>query len=172
MEETSVGNRVIVLGSAGSGKSTLAKELHRRTGLPLFHLDNIWWKADRTHITREEFDERLNGILQGDRWIVDGDYSRTYEPRFRACDTVIFLDFPVEDCMNGIQDRVGKARTDIPWVESELDPELVDLVVRYPEERRPAVYGLIEKYPEKKVLIFKNREEVREWLSGIGNGAV
>ena len=172
MEKTSVGNKVIVLGSPGSGKSTLAKELHRKTGLPLFHLDNVWWKEDRTHISREEFDERLSGILQGDCWLIDGDYSRTYEPRFQACDTVVFLDYSVEDCMNGIKDRVGKTRSDIPWVESELDPELADLVLRYREDKRPVVYGLIGKYPGRNVLIFRDREEAREWLSGIGKDAV
>ena len=54
-----LGNRIIVLGCSGSGKSTLARELHRLTGLPLIHLDNVWWKEDRTHISREEFDGRL-----------------------------------------------------------------------------------------------------------------
>lgn len=46
-----VGNKVIVLGCSGSGKSTFAIKLREKTGLPLFHLDNIWWKSDRTHIT-------------------------------------------------------------------------------------------------------------------------
>ena len=107
----------------GSGKSTFARRLHDVTGLPIYYLDNLFWKADRTHISRDEFDARLNEYMQGDRWIIDGNYSRTYEMRIAACDTVIFLDYGEEVCMQGITNRVGKVREDMPWIEDELDPE-------------------------------------------------
>jgi adenylate kinase family enzyme len=35
--------RILILGSPGSGKSTLARQLAARTGLPLIHLDQIFW---------------------------------------------------------------------------------------------------------------------------------
>lgn len=63
-----LGQKIIVIGCPGSGKSTLSKKLRDATGLPLFHLDNIWWKADKSHISREEFDQKLNEILLTDRW--------------------------------------------------------------------------------------------------------
>ena len=55
------GNRIVILGCPGSGKSTFARKLHERTGLPLIYLDRIWWRADRSHISREEFDLALIG---------------------------------------------------------------------------------------------------------------
>ena len=91
MENKFNAKKIIVLGCSGSGKSTFSRKLHELTGLPLTHLDNVWWKADRTHISRDEFDKALDRILQGKEWIVDGDYSRTYDIRFQACDTVFFL---------------------------------------------------------------------------------
>ncbi len=165
MKRCDIGDRIIVLGCSGSGKSTLSVRLQEMTGLPLIHLDNVWWKADRTHITREEFDRKLQEILGGDKWIIDGDYSRTYEPRFAACDTVIFLDYPEEVCMAGITERVGKQRRDIPWTENQLDPELVKLVQKYRAENRPTVYALIRQYPGKKILIFENRQQKDNWLT-------
>ena len=96
-----LGQKILVIGCAGSGKSTLSRELRDITGLPWFHLDNIWWRPDRSHISREEFDRKLDEILLTDRWILDGDYSRTYETRFQACDTVIFLDYPLQRCTKG-----------------------------------------------------------------------
>ena len=167
MDETKAGCKIIILGCAGSGKSTLAKKLQMRTGLPLVHLDNVWWKPDGTHIGREEFDNKLQSLLQGDEWIIDGDYSRTYERRFLACDTVVFLDYSEEDCMRGICERVGKARDDIPWVGHSLDPELADQVRRYRNENRPKVYALMEKYPDKRVFVFRSKDEAQDWLSGL-----
>ena len=159
------GNKIIVLGCSGSGKSTFSKKLHEVTQLPLIHLDNIWWKKDRSHISREEFDRKLGEILQGDKWIIDGDYSRTYEVRFKACDTVIFLDLGFEECMSGIKERVGKKRSDIPWTEQELDPELVKLVDNYDSDNRPVILSLMEKYSNKNRFIFQSRSAADEWLN-------
>ena len=158
------GKKIIVLGCPGSGKSFFSLQLHERTGLPLIHLDNIWWKPDRTHISRDEFDEQLESLMKEDRWILDGDYSRTYEPRIRACDTVFFLDYSEEECMKGVRQRVGKERPDIPWTEPEPDPELVSLVQRYREENRPVLLELFEKYPDRQLFIFSSRLEADIWL--------
>ena len=159
------GSLTEITGRSGSGKSTFARRLHACTNLPLIHLDNVWWKADRTHISREDFDHRLEKLLQGDKWIIDGDYSRTYEVRFRSCDTIIFLDYSEEECMNGIIDRVGKSRSDIPWTEHQLDPELVKLVRNYNKDNRLLIYSLIDQYPEKQTVIFKTRFQADDWLN-------
>ena len=167
MNKTALGNRIVILGCSGSGKSTLARSLQALTGLPLIHLDNVWWRADRTHISREAFDRKLAELLQGRQWIIDGNYSRTYEPRIRACDTVIFLDYSEEACMRGITERVGQARPDIPWTENQLDPELAAFVRSYREECRPRVYELLEKYSGKQAVILRDRAETQAWLDGL-----
>ena len=161
----SIGNRILILGCPGSGKSTFARALAARTGLPLVHLDNIWWRADGTHIPREDFDRALDGLLRGEKWIMDGDYSRTYEVRIRAADTVIFLDYPEAVCMDGIRARVGQPRPDMPWAEQSLDPELVALVQNYRRDNRPQILSLLAQYPDKQALIFTSREEAARWLS-------
>ena len=115
--------RVIVIGCPGSGKTTFAEKLNKKTGLPLYHLDAIWHKPDKTHIPREEFDQRLLEILAADEWIIDGDYGRTVEMRLKECDTVFLFDLPTEVCLQGARDRIGKERYDMPWTEKESDPE-------------------------------------------------
>ena len=157
--------KIIVLGCSGSGKSTFAIKLHEKLGLPLYHLDNIWWKDDRTHISREEFDEKLDGLTKLDSWIIDGDYSRTYEKRIVACDTIFFLDYSEDVCMDGIVGRVGQKRPDMPWTEDELDPELIELVRNYGKENRPKLLELFAQYPEKNVITFKTREEADKWIA-------
>ena len=116
--------RILVLGCPGSGKSTFSRRLHDITGIPLTHLDNVWWKPDGTHISREEFDQKLAELMEADKWILDGDYSRTYEARIKACDTAVLLDIGTDECLSGIRARIGKKRPDMPWTETEPDPEL------------------------------------------------
>ena len=167
MKNSSIGDKILILGCSGSGKSTFARALAAKTGLPLVHLDNVWWRADGTHIPREEFDRALDEILQGEKWILDGDYSRTYEVRVRAADTVVFLDYPEDVCMDGIRRRIGEERPDMPWKESTLDPELVAQVQNDARDNRPALLSLLQQYPDKRSLIFNSREEAARWLSDL-----
>lgn len=158
--------RILILGCPGSGKSTFAQALQSCTGLPLIHLDNLWWNPDRSHVTRDAFDEKLAFVMRAtDAWILDGDYSRTYEVRMKACDTVFFLDYGEAECMAGIRARVGKTRPDMPWTEDVLDPELVEEVQTYRQVQRPAVMELLRQYPEKERFIFHTRPEAEQWLA-------
>lgn len=86
--------RIIILGCGGSGKSTLAREWGKKTGLPVVHLDKIWWRDNWQHISREEFDRLVLEELSKPRWIIDGNYNRTIPQRLTRCDTVVYLDFP------------------------------------------------------------------------------
>ena len=54
--------RVLIIGCPGTGKSTLARALATVTNLPLYHLDLIWHKSDRSTITRAELCERLSSM--------------------------------------------------------------------------------------------------------------
>ena len=142
--------KVIVIGCPGSGKTTFAEKLNKCTGLPLFYLDAIWHKPDKTHISREEFDERIEEIFKTDRWIIDGNYKRTLEIRIKQCDTVFLFDLPAKVCIKGATDRIGKGRYDMPWIERELDPDFKNAIEEFPEKVLPDIYKLIEKYNTKK----------------------
>ena len=157
--------KAIIIGCPGAGKTTFAEKLRDQTGLPLIYLDAIWHKPDRTHISRDEFDERLSEILSLDSWIIDGNYSRTVERRISACDTVFLFDLPTEICLAGAIARLGKKRCDMPWIDTALDPRLEQEIRDFPEKNLPAVYALLEAYREgKNVVIFKTRREADEYL--------
>ncbi len=160
-------NRIMVIGCPGSGKSTFSKKLHQITKLPLFHLDMMYWNADKTVVDKEVFKERLYNTIQLDKWIIDGNYSSTIELRLQACDTVIFLDYPLDVCLEGIRARKGKKRTDIPWVENEDDMEFLEFVKNYNFQSRPKVIGLLEKYSNKSIYIFKDRKAENDFLSNL-----
>ena len=161
--------KIIVIGCPGSGKSTFSVKLHEITGIPLFHLDMMYWNADKTTVDKTTFLKRLTAVLESDEWIIDGNYASTMDLRMQASDTVVFLDYPVEVCLDGIEKRKGRPRRDMPWTEDEYDAEFIEFIKNYNTENKPRVVKLLEKYSDKNVFIFKNRDESEEFLSDIKN---
>ena len=160
--------KVIVIGCPGSGKTTFAEKLNKLTGLPLYYLDAVWHKPDKTHIPREEFDQRISEIFATPEWIIDGNYNRTIEMRLRECDTVFLFDLPTEVCLQGATERIGKGRYDLPWLEKELDPEFEEFIKDFPKTSLPQIYELLDKYGENRnIFIFKSREDADEYLKNI-----
>ncbi len=159
--------RIMIIGCPGSGKSTFARSLTEKTGLPLHYLDMMYWNPDRTTKPKEEFRAALRETVALPEWIIDGNYGSTLELRMEACDTVIFLDYPPEVCLSGIEERRGKPRADMPWVETEPDLEFIEFVRKYNEESRPRVIELLEKYKEKNIIIFKSRQESEDFLRSL-----
>ena len=162
--------KVIVIGCPGSGKSTFAKALHEKTGLPLFHLDMMYWNADRTIVEKPVFRQRLSDAMAGTEWIIDGNYGSTMELRMQACDTIFFLDYSVEVCLEGVKARCGKARSDMPWVETEEeeDTEFLEFIRSYNTESKPVVLELLKKYADKEIYVFGNRSEATAFLEKLG----
>ena len=158
--------KVIVIGCPGSGKSTVSRALHNKTGIPLYHLDMMYWNADKTTVEKSVFLERLSAVLQKNEWIIDGNYGSTMELRMAACDTVIFLDYPLDVCLDGIKERRGKPRSDMPWIETEEDAEFIEFIKNYNEQQKPKVLELLEKNSDKNIIIFKSREEADAFLNG------
>ena len=157
--------RVIVIGCPGAGKSWFARGLARASGLPLHYLDQIWHLPNRTCVSREIFDEKLGRILQGERWIIDGNYLRTLERRLAACDTVFLLDLPVELCLAGAASRIGKEREDLPWVEDAFDEEFRRWILDFERDQMPEIRRLLARYRAgRRIVVFRTREEGEAFL--------
>ena len=160
--------KVIVIGCPGSGKSTFSKALHKITGIELFHLDMMFWNVDKTTVDKSVFIERLLKTIKLSKWIIDGNYESTMELRMRECDTVIFLDYSLDVCLNGIEERKGKARSDMPWTESDKDDlDFIEFVKNYNFKNRPKVIQLLNRYSYKDIYIFSTRAQAEEFLTKI-----
>jgi len=157
--------KAIVIGCPGSGKSTFARRLRDKTGLPLYYLDMIWHKPDKTTVSRDEFDASLGEILSRDCWIIDGNYARTLERRLQNCDTVFLFELSAEECLEGVKSRIGKPREEMPWTETELDPEFASQIRSFSEDTLPKVHELLKKYGDgRKIHVFRSHADAETYL--------
>lgn len=166
--------RVMVIGCGGSGKSTLSRELGKITGLPVIHLDQIFWSPGNwEHLEQDEFDRHLMAQLEKPRWILDGNFNRTLETRLARCDTVIYLDLPRITCLSGWICRViknwGKAREDMaPGCTEWFDPEFGAWIWSFNSKNRERYHKLLSQAEGKNVYILKSRAEVRRFIKTLG----
>jgi len=109
--------RVLIVGSPGAGKSTLATALAERTGLPLHHLDQLYWQPGWIEPDAILWRATLDAVLEQPRWIIDGNYGGTLGARLARADTVIDLDLPMWRCLTRVIGRVrahrGRVRSDM-----------------------------------------------------------
>ncbi|HWH18519.1 MAG TPA: topology modulation protein [Allosphingosinicella sp.] len=109
--------RVLVIGSPGAGKSTLAGVLAKRTGLPLFHLDQLYWRPGWVEPDKATWAAEVSSLIAQPRWIIEGNYGGTLPLRLGRADTVIHLDLPAPLCVIRVLKRVirswGRVRADM-----------------------------------------------------------
>ena len=162
--------RVLIIGNAGTGKSTFARKLAEKTGLPLVHLDKLFWNGSWEHVSREEFDGALQQELEKDAWIIDGNYNRSLPKRLEYCDTVFFFDLPAVSCMWGATKRVlqnyGRTRADMggscPEKFDRNKWELLGMILKFNRNHRKNYYALLKD--RKNVVVFRSRKQAARYL--------
>lgn len=161
--------RVMVIGCPGSGKSTFSRALHALTGLPLVYMDMLFWNADKTTVPKSVLVSRVQAAIERETWIIDGNYQSTLDMRMKACDTVFFLDYPLETCLDGIEKRKGQPRPDMPWVEPEdkVDEDFLCYIRAFPTDNRPFILELLARHKDKRIVVFHTREEAKTYLDGM-----
>ncbi|MBX7041739.1 MAG: hypothetical protein K1X85_02455 [Ignavibacteria bacterium] len=95
--------RIVIIGNGGSGKSTLADKLGTDLGIPVLHLDKITWTEDWERVPENEFRDQLSLEMQKPDLIIEGwSYHSTMLDRLRWADAVIYLEFPLEYCLQKV----------------------------------------------------------------------
>ena len=109
--------RIVILGNAGSGKSTLARALGKRLGLPVVHLDTLFWAPGWVEPEAEQFRAKVHEAVAPDAWVCEGNYARrTFDLRLPRADLVIWLDTPRLTCFKRVIVRsvMNRPRPDLP----------------------------------------------------------
>jgi adenylate kinase family enzyme len=99
-------HRVLVIGCPGAGKTAFARKLAKSTGLPLIHLDFHHWRPGWQLPDLKVWRQQVVALAAAPAWIMDGNYSNTYDVRMPRADTVIWLDYSHRICMRRVLLRV------------------------------------------------------------------
>ena len=163
-------SKILILGNGGSGKSTFARKLAQKTGLPLIHLDAEYWRPGWDPTPKNEWKTRVAQLLEGEQWIMDGNFSSTLEMRLEAADTVILFDRNHWLCAWGVLQRVRKNRgitrpdmgADCP---ERFDADFLRWVLEFPKKVRPRQLEQIREHGAHcTVYRLKSRRQARKLL--------
>lgn len=164
--------KVLIIGCGGAGKSTLARKMGEKTGLPVVHLDKLFWHPGWVESKKDEIDEKIYFELEKTQWIMDGNYNRTLAERMRHCDTIIYLDFSRFACLMGVLKRVittyGTVRPDMgEGCPERFDWEFLQWVWNYNKNKRESNYRLLNEATHAETIVLKNRRAVKKFLKSL-----
>lgn len=162
--------RILLIGCGGSGKSTLSRQLAKKTGLPLIHLDREFWRPGWVETPKEEWRRKVAELTDGSRWIIDGNFSGSLDIRLPRCDCILLLDYSRITCVLGVLKRwavfsFGASRPDMgEGCAEKIDPKFLKWVWQFRKKNLPKIQEKINKFPDKAVIVFQNRKQAQRWL--------
>jgi adenylate kinase family enzyme len=167
-------NRIAIIGSPGAGKSTFARKLGHITGIPVYHLDTLYWKPGWVEPDRDAWIQAQQHVIRHDTWIIDGNYGATMDMRLGAADTVIWLDLPRRICLYQVLKRYllnrGRTRSDMGVdCPEKLDAEFLRYVWNFSRDQRPGILQrLSEMEKSASIVTLRSHAEIRHYLQKMG----
>ena len=167
--------KIAIVGNSGSGKSTFTYELHRMLNIPLYYLDQHFWKPGWQRPDRSKFARIHHELCDRDSWIIEGMAIRYFDYRAERADIIIFLDIPLWRCLYRIFKRAifcyGQVRDSSAKRCSERMPnqEFLRYVWKFNQKQKLVIQELLEKYKNtKKIFVIRNNKERNELLDKVG----
>lgn len=166
-------SKVLIVGCGGAGKSTLAVDMGKRFGLPIVHLDKLWWLPNWQNRSEREFDAMLAAELEKNAWIIEGNYFRTFKTRLKYADFCIFLDYDTELCVRSAYERAekykGMTRPDMTdGCPEQIDDEFNNWISTFKENVRPSMLSELKK-SSAPYIVFRTREATAKWLDNFSS---
>jgi adenylate kinase family enzyme len=162
--------RIVVIGPLGAGKSTLAVQLGRLLGIPVHHLDWLYWGDHWMPAQPARWQARLDGIVSGEAWIIDGNFTSSLSQRLVAADTVIYLDVPpLISAVRALKRRALHRWRRAPGIPGGarpmFDAQLFRWIWAFARETRPYLLEQLGEQPlADKTIILRSRRDVRRFL--------
>jgi len=166
--------RVLVIGSSGSGKTTLATRLAEKFSLPLVFLDVHYWRPGWKPPDAAAWRQRVGMLVDNPEWVMDGNFSETFDLRMPRADTLVWLDFPRAICLRRVLMRTilyyGRRRPDLPeGCPEQFDAKLLRWLWDFPVNSRPAIVAGLDRFGlHLNVVQLRNDRHVGEFLRAQG----
>ncbi len=175
--------RIVVIGTTGTGKTTLASRMATRLGYPHFELDAFFWEPKWTEAETPVFRERVAKALEGEFWVVDGNYtSRAIDLIWPRADTLVWLDYSLPVTIWRLvartlrrvvtQEELWSGNRERLWTQLFTNQSLLLWALKsFGQHKR--TFPILFSQPEYKHLtIVRHRfpSETQEWLDKITNG--
>jgi adenylate kinase family enzyme len=156
--------KIAIIGNAGSGKSKMGTMLHKKLSIPLYHLDQYYWKPGWQKPDAAEFEKAHHALCDKDEWIIEGVATRHFYYRASKADVIIFLDIPTWLCLYRIFKRMiclfGTVRDSSSPGCPECMPSIqfLQFVWNFNKERKPLIEDMLEKYRStKRIFVIQNQ---------------
>jgi adenylate kinase family enzyme len=168
--------RIVIIGPLAAGKSTLAVELGRTLGIPVHHLDSLYWGDSWAPTPAAEWEELLDRIVAGESWIIDGNFTTSLPQRLAAADTVVYLDIsPLTSTIRATRRRILHAWRRAPGVPGGSHPmfnaQLFRWIWEFRSWHRPRLLlQLRQPSLADKTIVLRSRRDVRRFMGSVREG--
>ncbi|HXV01702.1 MAG TPA: hypothetical protein VG166_14510 [Caulobacteraceae bacterium] len=165
--------RIAIVGCSGGGKSTLALAIGKRLGLPVIHLDNLFWKPGWTESTLEEMRPKVDAAAAGEAWVIEGNFTGASALRFARADTVIWVEPPIWLCLWRAFARMllafGTTRPDLaPGCPERFDLAFYRYILSWNRVTRPKMADALAKVaPRARLVRLASDEATRAFLADL-----
>ena len=166
-------DRIAIVGCSGGGKSTLARKLGAKLGLPIVHLDVIFWLPGWKESDDARFRAKLEAALAGGRWITDGNFSRMADLHFAGAELIVWVDQPRMLCLRRALSRAirmrGQSRIDMAeGCVERIDLPFLRYIWRWNAVTRPKIEAAIARHaPATPVVRLRSDREIAGWLDTV-----
>ncbi len=171
--------KIAIIGNPGSGKSTLGLKLHKILGLPLYHLDQYFWKPGWVEPDRDEYQKIHNQLCDRPEWIIEGVSTSFFSYRAEKADVIIFLDIPRYISFYRVFKRALTCWGKVYFSSAKGCPErrpdikFLTFIWKFNRIRKPIIEDLLEKYKDqKKIFVVRNKKELAELIKQFESNSI
>lgn len=163
--------KIAIIGNCGSGKSTLGRTLHTLLNIPVYHLDQYFWKADWQEPDRAEFEKIHKHLCDQDQWIIDGMALRFFDYRIQQADVIIFIDIPTYKSLYRVFKRAYTHFGNVYFASANNCPErypdfkFLKYIINFNRKQRRYIIRLLDQYRDhKNIFVVSNKADIDELI--------